>query len=260
MKGTKKKEIKERKLIEAKGTVLASNIASESHRGSLSNHPWYDRDVAGTAGGLEAHHIITNKNLNSPNWRGWRKAYDYDINEHQNGVMFPSNPQIACQVETQVHRSNHNRGLIYTSLKEKYIDKGEPIPDSECEKIYKNGLRYLKGVDDEIQEVFDNAKIKYYCKAGKKDEFTEDLRGAAEDILDCLADFTWTISRYGKDYKRGILIGCSNGLDESKNKKRTPCSHRTKEIDTNTNQRVLIHEYKNGNGIIMKPRKLEVGK
>lgn len=244
--------LKEKKIIEAKGTMLASNIAKKNYQESLSNHPWYDRNIANTAGGLEAHHIITNKNLNTPNWRKWREAYDYDINEYQNGVMFPSNPQIACQVETQVHRSHHSRGLMYSDeLKRNYIDKKKPIPDRECVKLYKDGMKYIKGVNEEIDDVFKRAKSKFYCKKGNSDKFTLHLRAKSVTILENIASFKWTISRYGKDYHSSSKIGCAGGTVESAEKSRKPCPHR---INKN------VHKYKNGHNKIMKSRTLEVGK
>ena len=47
-----------------------------------------------------------------------------------------------------------------------------------------------------ISEIKKRVEKKYYCKK----EFTEDLDDAAEDIVDKLNSFHWTLSRFGKDY------------------------------------------------------------
>ena len=65
-----------------------------------------------------------------------------------------------------------------------------------------------------ISEIKKRVEKKYYCKK----EFTEDLDDAAEDIVDKLNSFHWTLSRFGKDYDPGSKIGCGGGNVESDKK------------------------------------------
>ncbi|GLR73176.1 AHH domain-containing protein [Aliivibrio sifiae] len=241
-------------LIKGDGSKLAKKIAKKSWSSNLKIHPWYDGKHNTEKGGLQAHHIITTDSLNGRLWEIWRKTYEYDINRANNGVMLPSSTKIACQVETHVHRSNHNRGLDYENIINKYWSGDNPkeIPDEECETLYNDEITYLKGVKKQISEIKKRAENKFYCKKNNKEAFTEDLDDAAEDVIDKLNNFHWTISRYGKDYAPGCKIGCGGGNIESDKKKRESCSHRLK-----INNK--IHQIKNKKNLIMEPRKLKAG-
>ncbi|HAS6296391.1 TPA: AHH domain-containing protein [Vibrio vulnificus] len=242
-------------LIHGNGSKLAKAIAKNRWSGDLKKHPWYDARHNTEKGGLQAHHIVTTESLDGRLWKLWREAYEYDINRANNGVMLPSSTIIACQVETHVHRSNHNRGLDYDSVLDKYWRgkaKPEEIPDEECEKLYSEFRTYLKGVNKQISEIKKRAEKKYYCKKSNKEEFTEDLDDAAEDIVDKLNGFHWTLSRFGKDYAPSSKIGCGGGHSESEKKSREACPHRLNITGTR-------HTIRNKLGKIMEPRKLEVG-
>ncbi|MGR5286335.1 AHH domain-containing protein [Vibrio maritimus] len=242
-------------LIKGDGSKLANNIAKKSWSGSLTNHDWYDGKFLTEKGGLQAHHLIPTNILSGRLWEMWRKAYEYDINRATNGLMLPSNTEIACQVETHVHKSNHNRGLDYDSIVSKYWSEGsiEEIPDSECEKLYSEELTYIKGVKVLLRDIKVRASKKHYCKPSNKEDFTDDLDDVSDDILDKLNSFNWTISRYGKDYSPYSRIGCAGGAVESDKKSREPCPHRLASTG-------LKHQNKNKKGKIMKPRKLKVGR
>ncbi|WP_261886074.1 AHH domain-containing protein [Vibrio pomeroyi] len=248
-------KISEHKLIIGSGSKLAKAIAKNKWSSDLKNHPWYDSKYNTEKGGLQAHHIVTTESLDGHLWKLWREAYEYDINRANNGVILPSSTIIACQVETHVHRSNHNRGLDYDTVLDKYWGgkaKPEEIPDEECEKLYSELRTYLKGVNKQISEIKKRAEKKYYCKSSKKKEFTEDLDDAAEDIVDKLNSFHWTLSRFGKDYAPSSKIGCGGGHIESEKKSREECPHRLNITGTG-------HAIRNKLGKVMEPRKLEAG-
>ena len=99
-----------------------------------------------------------------------------------------------------------------------------------------------------ISEIKKRVEKKYYCKK----EFTEDLDDAAEDIVDKLNSFHWTLSRFGKDYAPGSKIGCGGGNIESDKKSREACPHRLNVTGTR-------HTIRNKLGKIMEPRKLKAG-
>jgi hypothetical protein len=158
-------------------------------------------------------------------------------------------------VETHVHRSNHNRGLDYDSVLDKYwVGNTTPqeIPDAECDKLYSEERTYLKGVIKQISQIKKRAENKYYCKKSNKEQFTEDLDDAADDIVDKLNGFYWTMSRFGKDYAPSSKIGCGGGNIESDKKRREPCPHRLKIAGAR-------HSVRNKLGKTMVPRKLKVG-
>ncbi len=251
-KKSQKNNVKTHQLISGDGSKLARKIAKKTWSGSLKNHPWYDGKYNTEKGGLQAHHIITTDSVSGRFWEAWRKAYEYDINRANNGIMLPSSTKIACQVETHVHRSNHERGLDYLTVVSKYWGGNEPeeIPDEECEKLYKEELTYLKGVEKMLGVIYRDAQDRFYCESNNNNLFTKDMDNVSRDILSMLDKFYWTISRYGKDYAPGNLIGCACGNIESDKKKRKQCLHRLERKK---------HVIENKKGIIMKPRKLRVG-
>lgn len=247
-------KISEHKLIIGSGSKLAKAIAKNKWSSDLKNHPWYDSKYDTEKGGLQAHHIITTDSLDGRLWKLWRAAYEYDINRAKNGVMLPSSTRIACQVETHVHRSNHNRGLDYEAVVSKYWggSSPQPIPDDECDELYSQELTYLKGVKKQISQIKTKAEKKYYCKTTHKSKFTTHLDLAASNIINKLNDFYWTISRYGKDYAPGSKIGCGGGNIESDKKSRECCPHRL-------NIPNYQHIIRNKKGKIMKPINLKAG-
>ncbi|ARC91744.1 hypothetical protein B6A42_05965 [Vibrio coralliilyticus] len=252
---TNKSKKSNHSLIPGKGPLLAAAIRKKRNYGSdFKKHPWADSRVDSDQCGLEAHHIITTKNLSTPLWEKYRKAYEYDINSWENGVMFPSEPDIACQACTHVHRSHHTGGLDFTSVKAKYWE--EDTPDTEVNDdvaSYLRGLdyKYIKSVSSEIDPIMQNAKSKLYCKPGNKEKFSLHMHKKSENILAKLNSFLYTISTYGHDYSPASKVGCAGGQSENKSKSRNYCSHRVNK----TSHGIMNHQDKK-----ITNRDLEIGK
>ncbi len=253
-------------LIKGSGQKLADAIKSKNYIGGWSTHPWADGRTS-TKGqmGLQAHHIITTKNLNTKEWKKFREAYEYDINTFNNGVMLPSRTDVACQVYTQVHKSGHSGGLDFNSIKSDYwaessqsSEKVEPVkqvPDHEAKILSLAEMKYLKSVNKDTNNIKVQASRGYYCKAGNAKKFQDDMDDVSTDILVCIDSFLYTISSFGQDYSKVSNIGCAGDNNvESIGKSRSPCPCR------NAASQQEKHNIKNGLGVVMKPRKLEVGK
>lgn len=204
--------------------------------------------------GLEAHHIIITKNLGTPDWIKYRKAYEYDINSWGNGVMLPSEPDIACQAFTHIHRSHHNGGLDFTSVKTKYWKEGEPETEvSDDVASYLRGLdyKYIKAVFSNIDSIKQNAKSKLYCKKGNKEKFSLHMHQKSKHILAKVNSFLYTISTYGHDYSPSSKVGCGGGESENKSKSRSYCEHSIKQT---------CHDIMNHQDSKIEKRTLKVGK
>ena len=81
------------------------------------------------------------------------------------------------------------------------------------------------------------------------------MREIAREVTSQINSFQWTISRWGKDYRKKDPIGCSNCTTEGINKKREPCFNR---IDSPTFYGQ--HQLRNSKGEIMRKTKpLKVG-
>ncbi|CAH1588556.1 AHH domain-containing protein [Vibrio owensii] len=252
---TKMRKKPNHSLINGSGAKLAAQIRKNNGYGSdFKEHPWADSRVESEQCGLEAHHIITTKNLDTPQWKKYREAYEYDINSWENGVMFPSEPDIACQASTHVHRSNHNGGIDFTSVKTKFWKGKDPSVEVKDDvATYLRGLdyKYIKAVYSDIDSIKQNAKSKVYCKPGNKEKFTLHMNQKSKAILAKLNSFLYTISTYGHDYSPVSKVGCAGGDSENKSKNRGYCEHRMK----NTSHGILNHQDHE-----IKQRTLKVGK
>ncbi len=249
------------KLIKGSGSVLAQAIKNKHYPRGWESHPWADeRVLVNGQKGLEAHHIITTFNLKGKNWVKYRKAYEYDINTWENGIMLPSSTDIACQVKTHVHRSHHQGGLDFIELKDAYWEKdtvedgselynpSSEVPQDDIDKIKSGGyLTYIKGIDKKLALIVKRAEKNYYCKPGNKALFSKHMNAQSKVVLKLLDSFLFTISTFGHDYSPVSKVGCANDSVESKSKNRDFCR-----CDRN-------HSLKN-NGSLMKYRRLEVGK
>ncbi len=217
-------------LIEGSGAKLAAQIRTKNNYGpNFKKHPWADSRVDSDQCGLEAHHIITTKNLNTRNWKKYRRAYEYDINSWENGVMFPSEPDVACQACTHVHRSHHSGGLDFTKVQSKYWKKDSPekeINDNVASYLRGLDYKYIKSVFSDIDSIKQNAVSKVYCKPGNKEKFSLHMNQKSKDILAKLNSFLYTISTFGHDYSPASKVGCAGGKSENKSKNRSYCEHR----------------------------------
>ncbi|EGQ7920010.1 AHH domain-containing protein [Vibrio parahaemolyticus] len=266
----KNSTVKTHSLVKGSGPALAKAIKSKHYKSGFNEHLWADGRLKGDDGqfGLQAHHIITTKNLDTPDWKKYREAYEYDINTWKNGVMFPSKTDIACQVNTHVHKSGHGGGLDFKTEQEQFWEtssdpeSGEltsipvtKVPDPVASKLRLDDIKYIKSVNRDIKGVKESARRGYYCKSGNKRHFQSDLDDVSEDILVCLDSFLYTISTFGHDYSPASDIGCAGESNiESKSKSRSACPSRSSKLPEEK------HNIKNVKGKTMKPRKLEVGK
>ncbi|MDN3628476.1 MULTISPECIES: AHH domain-containing protein [Vibrio] len=266
----KNSTVKTHSLVKGSGPALAKAIKSKHYKSGFDEHLWADGRLKADDGqfGLQAHHIITTKNLDTPDWKKYREAYEYNINTWKNGVMFPSKTDIACQVNTHVHKSGHGGGLDFKTEQEQFwetssdLESGEvtsipvtKVPDPVVTKLRLEDIKYIKSVNRDIKGVKENAQRNYYCKTGNARHFQSDLDGVSEDILVCLDSFLYTISTFGHDYSPVSNIGCGGGNNiESKKKSRNACPSRVSKVQQEK------HNIKNVKGMIMESRKLEVGK
>ena len=222
-------------LIKGNGAHLALEIMNKNYQKGFGFHPWADSNIKMrektnpnfSQYGLQAHHIITIRNLNSDDWKDYITAYEYNINSWENGVMLPSNVMIACQAYTHVHRSNHSNGIDITE-----------------------NVDYIKSVGKTIDPVKQRANKLYYCKPSRKDKFTVHLNLKSKTILEKMNDFKLTISIHGNDYSNKSMKGCSNGSIESTKKGNADCRCRLNNKS---------HGLLNKNMKKIMPRKLEVG-
>ncbi len=234
--------------------TLAINIANFSYAGNLQNHHWYNARYTTEKGGLQAHHLITTGSINTPEWLEYQKLYKYDINSKDNGVMLPSSVQIACQVATHVHRSNHQRGINFQSVIGKYFNANIPraIPDDIIEILYNNKRTYLHGIKKLLVPIRARAQKNFYCKNGNAKKFSLHMNTVSISIINKMNKFHWCISRYGSDYEKSSPYGCANGNIENESKKRKHCTSRQKTDNKK-------HDNKNKIGNTMIPMKLKVG-
>ena len=86
-------------------------------------------------------------------------------------------------------------------------------------------------------------------------KFKEEMREIAREATQQINSFQWSISRWGKDYRKKDPIGCAGVETEGKNKPRTACPKRKNSITF-----CGLHSIKNSKGNIMRKTKpLKVG-
>jgi len=252
----KKGRIK-KEAIEGDSKKLSKYILSENWHGAYINHPWCDSRNK-NSGNLQAHHIITTDSVSSSDWQKYRQRFSYDINEFKNGVFLPSATDVACQLGVSVHKGPHTKGLNYNKYNN-LIKEGQDIPDEYDVLLIRGDVTYLEQIEQQLKdfqtEVIENGDL---CQGADSDEeFADEMRAISKLILKKIDSFTWSISRFGKDYRQGVAIGCANNSTEGRKKGRTPCNLRQ-------NSDLGIHGLRNLKGQIMTKalvgEKLEVGK
>ncbi|MUK51390.1 PAAR-like domain-containing protein [Aliivibrio fischeri] len=224
-------------------------------------HPWFDVRNK-NSGNLQAHHVITSETVNNDKWQKYRSYFKYDIDESKNGVFLPSQPDVACQLGVAVHRGPHANGLDYrTALL--LMKSGKDIPDTISDNLKSSKLTYIAAVKHELINIEGLFKTGDFCKS-KPDIslFFSEMRDLSRRGVKHIDNFTWTISGYGQDYRKGMSIGCANGTTERAGKKSrtSPCIARVDNqlgLHNLVNAQEPINDEKN---IMTKKDKLEVGK
>ncbi|MFS1463642.1 AHH domain-containing protein [Vibrio lentus] len=87
----KNSTVKTHSLVKGSGPSLAKAIKSKHYKSGFDEHLWADGRLKADDGqfGLQAHHVITTKNLETPDWKKYRDAYEYNINTWKNGECSP---------------------------------------------------------------------------------------------------------------------------------------------------------------------------
>jgi len=182
----------EHDFAEQRGNHIGSGqTLREAITPNIEDHPWYT-----VANALQAHHIICSEAMDDDDWSTWCRAFGYEINHQNNGVMLPYFMDLACQLHVAVHRGNHDKGMA-------------------------EGVSYPEQIEMDLGEIAKAIKAGKYCDNPRA--LIDRLNSYSETVLKQIDKFRWTITADGRDYKAGNN-GCA-GVTSITNKPNRACSH-----------------------------------
>ena len=152
---------------------------------------------------------------NSPDVKKAAQKFGYNINHENNGVMLPFYMELACHLEVPMHRSNHNA----TVTDSEYEDKDKQDNSLKFDKVKnkdrnnENGevfMPYPQAVMKKVRGLLEKTEQKQECQFENNENiFVDEMDSISDEILENIADFIWTLTSDGKDYKNGNN-GCGN--------------------------------------------------
>lgn len=154
-------------------------------------------------GTAQAHHLICSEAVGEDDWPEYCAIFGYDINCIENGVFFPNDMELACDLGIPLHRSNHNKAPA-------------------------DGTTYVEAVKNKIREVGSQAEKKTFCKENDG-TFIKEMNKVSKFIYNKVINFDWMLTEFGKDYKKGMgTKGCRNAetIPEKKDKGNLECAIR----------------------------------
>jgi len=210
--------------------TLKKGIRETSGKVYPAQHRWYQGPAS-----LDVHHCIDVDSVKNAVWLEIFNAFRYDINEPHNSVVLPATMDAACHLAVARHKGSHAQGHGFDSPKpgtgaslsglqalENAGDFGE-IPVYE-----QKFLTYPDAVKEEIRKLRLSVKKGGLCghKTAKqqKQAFEQEMRDISESILKRIDDFTWTLSRDGRDYRPDSACGCANQLKLGKKIRGEACN------------------------------------
>lgn len=184
---------------------ITGNLRAENALGitDFDNYIFYRGESAPQNRGIDAerippegHHLITIEAVEDTDWEKIFKAFGYDINCAQNGVMLPGDMWVACHFGVPRHKGSH---------KATFGDK--IIIDDET---YIN-MTYVESITDILEK--ERPTIESKCKTNDIKGFHDLMLEHSQNIFNKIMNFTWTISSDGYDYpKAGIVSAALGGL------------------------------------------------
>lgn len=129
----------------------------------------------------QAHHLISSEVLCTEEWSQICSIFGYDINCKENGVFFPADMRVACELKIPLHRGNHSQ------------TQTEETPD------------YVGVVTSLVMPVLEAAQQGKYCD--KKGALIKKMNNISKEIWSYVKDFDWILTYDGSDYNSGG-IGC----------------------------------------------------
>ncbi|NOZ53024.1 MAG: hypothetical protein GXP08_07755 [Gammaproteobacteria bacterium] len=210
--------------------TLHNGIRDTTGNAYPKQHPWYQGEKS-----LEVHHCIDVNSVKNAVWVEIVNAFRYDINEPHNSVVLPAAMDTACHLKVARHKSSHAQGHAFDAPKpgtgaslsnlqalEKEKDYAQ-IPDYE-----QKFLTYPDAVKEEIRKIRLMVKRGALCghktARQQKAAFERKMRKISEKILRRIDDFTWTLSRDGRDYRPDSACGCANQLELGKKRRGEECN------------------------------------
>ena len=237
----------------AKGTnkrnnyTLYKGIKDSTGKAFPKGHPWYNGPRS-----LEVHHCI---DVDSVDDLGKLfKQFHYNINDPHNTAVMPADMKLACQLAVPRHKGEHGAGRKFADDPSKGKDKEnienlEKLEDDNAgsgdysevtdEETGGKYTTYIKAVRDELQKIKDIKTEGWKCHSDEgqpkteeelKADFEKEMKDISKKILARLADFSWTLSADGRDYRPGNKCGCSgadvltNHKTKTKKDRGTVCS------------------------------------
>jgi len=210
--------------------TLYNGIRDTTGSAYPKQHPWYQGPSS-----LDVHHCIDVNSVEGAAWVEIFNAFRYDINEPHNSVVLPAEMDMACHLKVARHKGSHAQGHAFDAAEE---DTGASLPSLkmlEKEEDYaqiptyeEKFLTYPDAVKDEIKEIRLMVKRGGLCghktARQQKKAFEQEMRDVSEKILRRLDDFTWTLSRDGRDYRPGSACGCANQKSLSQKRRGEKCN------------------------------------
>jgi len=160
------------------------------------------------------------------------KYFDYNVNHLPNLVTLPDNMMTACELAVAYHLAGHDAGRAYTSADKKIKDNLNTISAFEKVKDVAGGLKFdeslgkdyrysdavineLKSIDEDIigGEFCHDASGQPLNKEQIKTAFHEELNNKSKLVLERIEDFSWTITRDGRDFAYDNPADCCQLLD-----------------------------------------------
>jgi len=245
--------------------TLYKGIKNSTGNAYPKGHPWYNGPRS-----LEVHHCI---DVDSVTTMGKLfKKFHYNINEAHNTVVMPADMKMACQLAVPRHKGEHGAGRKFaddpsTGKDKENIENLEKLEDDNAgsadysavtdEETGGKYTTYIKAVKDELRDIKDIQEEGWKCHSDEgqpkseeeiKADFEKEMSDISKKILDRLADFSWTLSADGRDYRPGNKCGRS-GADVLTN-------HKTKTKKNRGNECTAKRKH----GFSAKTYTLELGK
>ena len=184
------------------------------------------------------------------------KQFHYNINDAHNTVVMPADMKLACQLAVPRHKGEHGAGRKFADDPSKGKDKEnienlEKLEDDNAgsgdysevtdEETGGKYTTYIDAVRGELKKIKKIKKEGWKCHSDEgqpkteeelKADFEAKMTKISKKILDRLADFSWTLSADGRDYRPGNKCGCS-GADVLTNHKTKTKKNRGNECTAN---------------------------
>lgn len=125
----------------------------------------------------QAHHLICSEVLTVDGWEEVCSVFGYDINCIENGVFFPADMRVACELEIPLHRGNHSE------------TETDETPD------------YVGFVSGLVLPLLDAALGGEFCKKGK--DIVKEMNDASKELWQHIKNFDLLLTYDGLDYESG---------------------------------------------------------